>query len=104
MKLSELLKQEKSKKTFEIQEEVRPKKISIPKIEKSKELHILTEENLLIFIKQCNKTKKCEAKHRFYNSTALEISNMFEKFIKEGKLERNRNGWIYFKNEKELIA
>lgn len=64
---------------------------------KATELHILNEENVLIFVKQVNRTKKYELKHRFYNSSSLEISNIIDKLLKEGKLQRFDYGWIGIK-------
>ena len=85
-------------------------KISIPEVKieekledkpkvrvRRKQLHILNEENLIIFIKQTNKTKSYEIKHRFYNSSSSEIQDLLDKLFKKGLLVRNRNGWIYLK-------
>ena len=60
-------------------------------------LHILNEKNLLVFVKQTNRTKKYEVKHRFYDSSVYEIDQIVEKLIKEEKLERLINGWIQLK-------
>lgn len=62
-----------------------------------KQLHILTEENLIKFIKQTNKTKQYELKHRFYNSSSFEIQDLLNKLFQKGLLVKNRNGWIYLK-------
>lgn len=60
----------------------------------NKQLHILTEENLIIFIKQTNKSKSYEMKHRFYNSSSFEIQQLLDKLFQKGQLKRNKNGWI----------
>jgi len=64
------------------------------------QLHLLTEENLIIFIKQTNKTKPYELKHRFYNNSVSEIHDLLDKLFQKGVLEKKNNGWIYLKNEK----
>jgi len=103
-KLSELLKA----RPVQISEKKDGKKssgeISIKKSKKprviSNQLHLLTEENLIIFIKQTNKTKPYELKHRFYESSASEIHDLLDKLFQKGVLEKKNNGWIYLKNEK----
>jgi hypothetical protein len=65
---------------------------------RAKSLHVLNEKNLLIFVKQTNKTKKYEMKHRFYNSSASEIDKLVERLIKEKKLQRIKNSWIQIKS------
>lgn len=69
-----------------------------PRIIQTKQLHILTEKNLIIFIKQTRKTKSYELKHRFYDNTSHEIQQLVDKLFQKGLLEKNRNGWIYLKN------
>lgn len=77
--------------------ERKPKKEKQKQDTEKKQLHVLNEENLIIFIRQVNKTKKYEGLHRFYESTALEISNLIDKLIEEGKLARFGSGWIGIK-------
>ena len=79
------------------QEEKKPKlesKIRKTPIISKPDLHILTEENLIIFIKQTRKTKSYELKHRFYNNSSYEIQQLVNILFQKGLLEKNRNGWI----------
>jgi hypothetical protein len=62
-------------------------------------LHKLTEENLIIFIKQVNKIKPYECKHRFYDNSLSEITELIYKFREKGILDKNRNGWYFLKEE-----
>jgi len=101
-KLSELLKarpvqisEKKDGKKFS--EEISIKKPKKPRVIPSIQPHTLNEENLIIFIKQTNKTKPYELKHRFYESSASEIHDLLDKLFQKGLLEKTRNGWIYLK-------
>lgn len=97
-----------------IEDGLEPIKADVPKSEKSKRpkverikkpvmpgsggsLHILNEKNVLIFVKQVRRTKKYELKHRFYNESSYAISNLVDKLIVDGKLQRFNHGWIGIK-------
>lgn len=80
--------------------ETSSQKLKKSRVISSKQLHILTEENLILYIKQTRKTKPYELKHRFYNNSSFEIQKLLDILFQKGILEKNRNGWIYLKNEK----
>ena len=73
----------------------KPKKPVIPG--SSGPLHLLNKKNVMIFVKQVRRTKKYELKHRFYNESSLDISNLIDKLIEENKLQKFNHGWIGIK-------
>ncbi len=92
-----LEKDEPEEKPNEIIKREKPVKIQIAErtsIPRRKPLHILTEDNLIHFFKEKEKTKLYEMKIRFYNDSLKEIDDMVKSLFKKGLLKRDKNNWI----------
>lgn len=91
-----LLEKEEPKKPNEIIKREEPIKSQIKErlISRRKPLHILTEDNLIHFFKEKEKTKLYEMKIRFYNNSLKEIDDMVKSLFKKGLLKRDKNNWI----------
>ena len=75
----------------------KPEKPVRRQISKKPPLHLLTEDNLIHFFKEKEKTKLYEMKIRFYNNSLKEIDHMIKSLFKKGILKRDRNNWYSLK-------